>query len=136
MRARLSRRADRGETLIELIIAIAILGVCVVAIGSGIAGAVMVSGLNRDQADAGRVLHNYAETLEAATYTPCATTYALPTQTGFDAPTLDITYWNGSAFQATCPVGGDQGLQRVAITVTNTDGRVSQSLRVVLRNPS
>jgi Tfp pilus assembly protein PilE len=135
MRTRLSRMADQGETLIELVIAIAILGVCVVAIGSSVVGAVMISGLNRSQADAGRVLHNYAETLEAATYTSCATTYSLPTQTGFQAPTLNVAYWNGSTFQITCPGGGDQGLQRVTITVTNTDGRVSQSLRVVLRNP-
>jgi Tfp pilus assembly protein PilE len=134
MRARFSRCADRGETLIELIIAIAILGVCVVAIGSGVAGAVLVSGLHRDQADASRILHNYVEKLEATTYSSCATSYSLPQQTGFTAPSLSITYWNGTGFQATCPAGGDQGLQRVAITLTNTDQRVKQTLAVVLRS--
>lgn len=140
MRARLRERADRGETLIELIIAITILGVCVVAIGSGIAGAVLASGLHRQQADASRILHNYAETLEGATYNACTTTtpasYSLTQQSGFKAPTVTVTYWNGTGFQANCPATGDSGLQRVSIGLTTTDGRVGQTLAVVLRNPS
>ena len=140
MLARLRERADRGETLIELIIAITILGVCVVAIGSGIAGAVLASGLHRQQADATRILHNYAETLEGATYNACTNStpasYSLTQQSGFQAPTVTVTYWNGTAFQAGCPSGGDSGLQRVSINLKTTDGRVGQALSVVLRNPS
>jgi Tfp pilus assembly protein PilV len=146
MLARLRQRRDQGETLIELLIAIAILGVCVVAIGSGIAGAVMVSGLHRDQADATRILHNYVETLEAAPYDACTSshqaTYTLATQSGFAAPVLTVAYWDGSNFVAygagtsPCASNADTGLQRVTISLSNTDSRVSQSLSIVLRNPA
>ncbi len=86
-------RADRGETLIELVISIAILGICVVAIGAGIIGTVMISTVHRDQADASTILHNYAEALQATTYSACAgSTYSLPTVSGFAAPTISIAY--------------------------------------------
>jgi type II secretory pathway pseudopilin PulG len=125
--------SERGETLIELLIAITILGVCVVAIGASVAGAVLVSGLHRDQADAARILHNYAEQLQG-TYSNCATSYSLAQPPGFQVPSLDIAYWNGSGFQDNCP-SPDQGLQRVTIGVTSVDGRVSDALTIVLRSP-
>lgn len=140
MFTRLRHDAERGETLLELVVAIFILGVCVIAIGSGIAGSVMISGLHRQQADASRILHNYAESLEAGGYAPCAgavgASYSLPQQSGFNPPSVSIGYWNGSGFQAGCPGSGDQGLQQVTISLVNTDFRVGQSLTLVLRSPT
>jgi hypothetical protein len=132
---------DQGETLLELVIAITILGTCVVAIGAGIVGTVTISNIHRQQADASKVLHNYAEALEGTTYSPCpGAMYSLPTVSGFSSPTITISYWNKSltptaGFQPTCP-GTDQGVQRVKIDLANSDGRVSESLTVVLRNTS
>jgi type II secretory pathway pseudopilin PulG len=41
---------DRGESLLELIVAILILGTCVVAIGTGIALSIKISDVHRGQA--------------------------------------------------------------------------------------
>ncbi len=78
--------------------AIMILGVCVVAIGSGIALSVTISAVHRNQATAQDSLRNYAETLQNS-YTPCTATstpnYAtsLVAPPGFAAPTVVVDYW-------------------------------------------
>jgi type II secretory pathway pseudopilin PulG len=134
---------DQGETLLELIMAIAILGLCVVAIGSGIAMTITISVVHRKQATAQSALRNYAELLPQS-YAKCATsqTYAslLPVPSGFPAPTVVVNYWMPAAASfttnQTCPVGGDTGLQQVALTLTSTTGHVSESLVVDLRSQS
>jgi type II secretory pathway pseudopilin PulG len=142
---------DQGETLLELIIAITILGVCVVAIGSGIAMSITISALHRNQANAQDALHNYAETLQGL-YQAC-TTAATPTAfytqslaqlgpPGFGAPQVSVQYWmptggpsGTGAFAAACP-GTDQGLQQVTLTLASTTGTVTESLVVDLRSSS
>src|SRR4051794_7442840 len=77
MRARAAISDGRGETLLELIIAIMIMGVLVVAVGSGIAVSAKVSGLHRMQSEAGAFLHDYAESMQG-TYAQCGSV-ATPT---------------------------------------------------------
>jgi type II secretory pathway pseudopilin PulG len=140
MRGRLPAPGEVGETLLELVIAIAILGVSAIAIAGGIASSISMSSLHRQQSDAQRALRNYAETLQGSGYSPCTAGspagYSLPATSGFPAPAVTVTYWNGSAFQSGCPSGGDSGLQRVAISLADTTGRVSDHIAVVLRNSS
>jgi type II secretory pathway pseudopilin PulG len=140
---------DRGETLLELIIAIAILGVCVVAIGSGIAMSITISVLHRNQATAQDALHNYAETLQGS-YVAC-TGSTVPgygqsldrhtprfVPSNWPAPTAVVEYWlpGSAAFSTTCPPGGDTGLQQVALTQADATGKVSESLVVDIRSGS
>lgn len=134
MRARRRVGGERGETLLELIVAMGILGVAVVAIASGIAVSVAASRSHRDQANAGTYLHNYAEQVMSS-YTGCgASAPSLPAKTGFQAPVLSIKYWTGTAFGPdTCTT--DPGLQQVTIKLTSSDTRVSQSLIVIVRKP-
>src|SRR5262245_55540646 len=113
---RLRDRPERGETLLELMMAITILGVCVVAIGSGIAVSVAISSVHRDQATAQDSLHNYAEALQNF-YTPCSAgitpNYAadLVVPQGWPAPTVVVDYWQplSASFTTThtCPSAGD-----------------------------
>ena len=141
---------DRGETLLELIVAITILGVCVVAIGSGIAMSITVSALHRNQANAQAALHNYAETLPGL-YQPCTapvlplTYYAQQLSQlappGFAPPkVLAVLYWNpvaGSFYQGSgCPNGTDYGLEQVTLQLVSTSKTVSESLVVDLRSGS
>jgi type II secretory pathway pseudopilin PulG len=135
---------DRGETLIELLVTVVILGTAVVALVGGLALAVRVSDMHRKQATAGAAVRAFAEALQtmvAATptgYVDCAddTTYE-GTYTGAPAGYVpDVTavsYWDGAAFVATCTT--DTGVQRVSLTVASADGRASESLDVVLRKP-
>jgi type II secretory pathway pseudopilin PulG len=129
-----SVRDERGETLLELIVALGILGIAVVAVASGIAVSVVASGRHRDEANAGTYLHNYAEQVSAR-YTSCgASAPSLAAQTGFQAPSLSIKYWAGTAFgPSSCTT--DPGLQQVTIRLTSSDTRVSESLVVVVRKP-
>ena len=137
--------AERGETLLELIIAIAILGVCVVAIGSGIAVSITISAIHRNQATAQDSLHNYAELLQSS-YTPCTATatpnyvgsLAQLTPPGFATPTAVVDYWvpASGSFTHACPPGGDTGLQQVTLKLVSTAGNVSESLVVDLRSLS
>jgi Tfp pilus assembly protein PilV len=146
MKARLRVEGDRGETLLELIVAILILGTCVVAIGTGIALSIKISDVHRGQAIAQQYLHNDAELLQnTGTYTACtsATKPDYPAQLVLPAPQdggpwdvsqSDIKFWNGSAFASGCPLGGDPGLQQVTLTIKRADGLVAESLVLALRS--
>jgi prepilin-type N-terminal cleavage/methylation domain-containing protein len=136
--------ADRGDTLLELLVAITILGVCVVAIASGIAGSVRISAIHRSQATAGDWLHLSAEYLQSQ-YMPCTAgspmSYAskLSPPLGYVSPaTAPVMFWddaNGTFDLSNCPVA-DPGLQQVHLTLTSTGGQVAESLTVVLRSQS
>ena len=135
------RGRDDGETLIEILISIAILGIVVVGLGAAIAFAVRASGIHRGQAEASRYLHNYAETLQTK-YQPCADNpsaayvadlAALGTPTGYSAPTVDVAVWDGTSFGGSCQ-SPDPGLQRLTLTLTSTAGQGNESLVVVIRD--
>lgn len=135
--------ADRGETLIELLIAIVVLGVCVVSFGSSIAIGVQVSDRHRKQADAAAYVRNYAELIDSyvasghyVACVPSGTYTAATVGLGLDADytatqSAGLTY-SGSSW-GTCST--DNGAQRLTLTVSSTDGRASEALVVVIRKP-
>jgi type II secretory pathway pseudopilin PulG len=139
------RRDDRGETLIELMVAMAIMGTAVIALVGGIATSIRVSDVHRKHVNAGVYVRAFSEALERSMaaspsgYTDCASTstyqsvYTVPS--GYQATVVAVTYWNGSAFVGTCPGGGDVGVQRVTLQVGSTDGRASEQLAVIIRRP-
>lgn len=144
MRARFRRlRGEAGESLLELLIAITILGTCVVAIGSGVVLSVKISAIHRSQSTAAAFLHNYAETLQSS-YAKCSSgnppnyAAALPTPSGFNAPTATVAFWNttSNTFSGTSCPASDPGLQRVTLKLTSTDGFVTESLVVTVRDTS
>ncbi len=134
---------DRGETLIELLITIAIMGIAVVAILGAVLTAVGASSLHRSQVTAVNDLRSAAETLSrtAATgYTPCATSAQVATglPPGGGVTVAGVRYWNGSAFGSSCSAGSDQGLQQVTLQVTLASQfgpSYAQTLAVVVRKP-
>src|SRR5690349_17582143 len=105
MRARVA--ADRGETLLELGVALAILGMAVVAVVGGMSAAVMLSDVHRKQATAGVAVRDYAEAMQTAVanghYTACAAPAAgfvpFTAPTGYTKSVADIRFWNGTAWQ-------------------------------------
>jgi type II secretory pathway pseudopilin PulG len=142
MRRRPDVESERGDTLLELIVAIAILGVCVVAIGAGITLSVKMSTIHRNQATANAFLHNYAESLQSS-YATCSGGAALPDYTtglpvpsGFVAPTAAVSVWDATSARfvaaGTCPAT-DPGLQQVSLTLESADKYVKESLVVVVR---
>jgi type II secretory pathway pseudopilin PulG len=133
---------DQGETLLELIIAIAIMGIAVVAIVSGIVTSILMSNVHRKESSAGAYVRDYAEKIEnkvaAGGYVPNATTtsYAYtPTDTRYAASIKTVQCWTGSAWTG-CTVANDIGVQQLTLLVkTTADTRASESLVLVIRKP-
>jgi Tfp pilus assembly protein PilV len=128
------RPRDAGETLIEVVISIAIMGIAFVALMGGMLTAVSLSGLHRQQADVQLQLLSAVEQVKAAPYIPCAgnTSYTPPA-----GVTEVVEHWNGVTFGPTCyetivPVTYYKA-QRIKLTITTADGRVTRTLTIVKR---
>lgn len=135
---------ERGESLLELVVAIALMGVAVVAVMSGLTTTVLMSDVQRKQATAVATVRNYAEALQQYVadghYVACATasSYVVPgfsPPAGFTAKVVSgsVQYWTGVLWLPLCLP--DRGLQRLRISVASTDGRAAETLDVVLRKP-
>lgn len=136
---------DGGESVLELVIAVAIMGIAVVAIVSGIATSILMSDVHRKQATAGAYVRNYAEAVE--TYvasgnfnTTASPSYAAgtvgftPPPGGYVASVSSVTCWNDTTAQfGSCPTTA--AVQRVALTVASSDSRASEGLVVIVRQP-
>ncbi len=105
---------DAGVGLVELLVAIVLLGIGVVAILASYAGLIKLSVLHRDQGSTTNALTIAAESVAspATTYQACAGgntntgTYrtaldaALSAATNSTNVTFTVEYWNGTAFVA------------------------------------
>jgi type II secretory pathway pseudopilin PulG len=149
--ARLRRRwstpasSEAGETLLEVMVAMMVLGISVVAILGAFIVATRTGTFNNQQSAADLVLRDLAETLKGrgptsigsasydATYLPCETlslpgrgypAYTPPApNASYQATITKIEYLNGYSGTAPiwrdksqgCPAGGDQGLERLTL---------------------
>jgi hypothetical protein len=132
-------RSDSGETLIELIVAMAIMSTAVVAVLGCLVTGIMVSDIHRKQSTADVTLHNYAETItrtvDAGGYpTGCAAlTVSFTAPNGYSATITKVGYWTGSAWSNGCST--DSGLRQVTLQVASSDSRAVEQLVVVVRKP-
>jgi type II secretory pathway pseudopilin PulG len=136
---------ERGESLLELLIGLAIMSIAVVAVVGGLVSSIMASDIHRKQSTAGAAVRDYAENVEkyvAGTgYTSCASPSAYaPGTVGFSAPAgytasaVTMRYWSGTAWTAgSC--SSDLGLQQLTIQVASSDTRATEQLVLVLRKP-
>lgn len=135
---------DRGETLLELLIGLAILAIALVAVIGGLVASIAVSDIHRKQSTAGAAVRDYAENVEkfvaGAGYTACAAPSAYsPGAVGYTAPSgysataVTVRHWSGTAWVASpC---ADVGLQELTVQVASSDGRATEGLVVILRKP-
>ncbi|MEM1334646.1 MAG: type II secretion system protein [Actinomycetota bacterium] len=101
-------RADRGNTFVEILVAIALMGTIVVTVIGGIQGIIRASSTNEEQARVEAVLVSASDRLRAADYVPCpdldgdygflasaaAATVGWP---GSTVDVVDIEFWDASA---------------------------------------
>lgn len=138
------RAPDAGETLIEALVTIAILGIAVVVLLSAILIGVKTSVAHRKHAQAQGELRSWAERITSRAYVDCAdpVTFggpgALPE--GLSGNVIAVQYWDGTKFVPRGCAGpaGDKGLQKVSLRLHVADGIApgfTQDLDVVVRRP-
>ena len=126
-----ARTGERGETLVELLVALGILAFAVVTIMATMAVAIMMSSKHRQQTDANTYLVNAAENVKAAVYVECQNnpTYAhgltLPsgwsiTVSGASAVAQDVD--TGIVSLAACPGAVDTKVEQVNVRVDSPTG--------------
>jgi type II secretory pathway pseudopilin PulG len=137
---------DRGETLIELLVTVIIMGIAVVALVGGVAVSIRMSDIHRKQAAAGAYVRAFAEAIETyvtrpSKYAACAGTgtyasayTALDGDPTYTAMITAVTYWNDSSstFETHCT--SDTGVQKVSLRVT-AGNTVAETLDVIIRKP-
>ncbi len=129
LRDRRRTRGEDGSTLVELLVATAIMGIAVVTIVMAMAATFTSSAASRQSTNAAIVARDYAESVEiaaAATNAWCSASYS----TSYTPPS---GYTVTPVFGA-CPVGGQPQFQTVTITVTAPSG-ATETLRTVVRQP-
>ena len=142
---RTGRSQDRGESLIELLVAVMIMGTAVVAVVGGLGTAIMMSDIHRKQAAIAAHLKIFAANIDdavAATptrYVDCGDRFAYPDYAPgapYDADITQVLYWNGSAFVASCG-GADSGVQRLTLRVWSVagHGHADETVDLVIRKP-
>jgi len=151
---------EKGETLLEILIAVAIMGIATAAILGLFQGSIAASTIHKQQSVAGSLLDNFAEYMqeqgtapyidcpaETAAYTADMATFVALTQTSTSAVfepdsnkyQLSLTVaagqivvsGSGSSVTYGACTGPDQGVQLLTLTVSSTDSMVSETVQVV-----
>ena len=136
---------ERGETLLETLATVTILGITVVAVMFGLATAINLSRDHQDDADAAIVLTAAADAVKDATYVACpgVSTASYDPTAGIGLPThwsagnvtvTSVQGWNGSGFAACTAT--DRGMQLVTVAATSPDGKTAVHVDVVKRAPT
>lgn len=137
-------RSEDGSTLLEVLIAVVILGLAVTAVLGALATGVDMSAVDRAHARAEAVLRSYAEAVLAAPTANCPATYTFADEPG-DGVTVvplvasDVAYLvkgsNPASFVAACQTPALA--QRLTLRVTSTEERVGTlTLDIVKRASS
>lgn len=138
-------RSDRGETLIELVVAIAVMGIAGAAILGGLMMSIRTSVMHRNDATGGAYVRSFAEAIQsdvdAFGYKSCASAQsgyagvAVPDlPAGYTLAVTAVKSWNGSAWAA-CTADGIQRLDLKVTTTGDTEHKADETLTVILRQP-
>lgn len=139
---RLPRRDERGESLLELLMAVSIMGIALVAIVGGLVASILMTDIHRKQATAGMYVRDYAEAIANEVAAPegyqncaAASTYGsgFTATDGFTPSVVSVQYWDGSTWQPECAT--DSGLQQLTLQVRSQDSRATERVVIVVRKP-
>ncbi len=145
-------RSESGDTLVELLIAMAVIGLTAVALLSGFSTSLSASAEHRSLASIDTVLKSFVETAtyqlslqpQPPTTTPqftaCATasTYSsltTPPQNGYTASIAAVQYWNGSSWGASC-TANQSPPQPQLLTAQVTGHGATESLQFAVSDPA
>ncbi|MEA3019753.1 MAG: hypothetical protein QOI47_1277 [Actinomycetota bacterium] len=130
---------EAGETLVEVMMTVAIVSIAMVAIISGIGASIRFSGTHRSSANAGVAVLAAAEAVK--TYTGGAATCGTLTTATYASALSGVTNlppgWstsNLSISAASCVTVNGVSLPRVTVVATSSDGYSVESVDVVRRS--
>ncbi|MFQ6144211.1 type II secretion system protein [Streptomyces seoulensis] len=116
-------RGEEGETLVEVLVAVVLIGVAFVTILGGIGTAIVSSVTQQKVTTADSVVRSAAEKVVGDPYVSCARGYETPAPPAGYTVTVEVEYWDGvGAFGRPCPTA-DTGVQKVTLTVRSTGPR-------------
>jgi len=135
-------RGEAGESLAELLVAIAIVGIAVVVIVGSMAAAIGLSTQHRQQATGSTLLTSAADAVKSTGYLPCSPTApdyspALGTVTipsGYTVTVNNVRSLDTTGASVPCP-STDTKLELVTVSVKNPSG-VTTSVDVTKRTSS
>jgi prepilin-type N-terminal cleavage/methylation domain-containing protein len=117
-------RGRRGMTFIEVLIAVALLGVIVVTMMAGLSSIALATGHHRQQTTLELLVRSEAEYLKSQTYSPRPAAYASLSATGYTVSITQVQYWDPAS--GTWTAITDNGLQQISVTVTAPGGGSEQ----------
>jgi type II secretory pathway pseudopilin PulG len=117
-------RGEHGETLLELLITVMILGTAIVAVLAGIAVAANISDEHKKEVGVEVVLRDYAEAVAGSTYNGCAVptniAYTAPTGYALSAPVVTGCY-DGTSTSGGYGATGTGGVVRLRLEAHSSD---------------
>jgi type II secretory pathway pseudopilin PulG len=147
------KRSEAGDSLVEVLVAIVIIGLTATALLGALATSLTGSAEHRSYASIDTVLKSYAETakydiqLQPTTpwFADCASTttasyngHPLPSSppAHYTVGLASIQYWNGvtMSFDTACGVNDHTGYQQLTFTATGPNGFTQSMLVSVRRN--
>ena len=138
-------RGEEGETLVELTVTTVLLGLGIVALLTATITVIVSSSASKRRSIAGNEATTVVEAVQLADYVACAGTnsYAgalsgVPAP-GFQGTIVSVEHLQdadaaAAVFGPSCPGAGDQGVQRVTVSLVSIAGtRVEQEVTFVKR---
>lgn len=122
---------DRGDTLVEILAALMVLGIGITALLGGLVTNITATGVNRDQAQVSAILLSASEHVKSLGPLACGGGVVAvdPTEVPHESSTFSVSYGPATAFNATTPCSV---MYRVPVRVTGNGFDVS--LDVVKRS--
>jgi len=135
------QRSEAGDTLLEVLIALVVLGVASVALLVSFATSISASSTYRDVATLDSVLRTASEEVitqiqqqPAAMFASCGgaanVTFSLPT--GYTAAITAVEYWTGSSFGTACVPNAQQW---ITLSVTQTQNHRNATNNFIVDDP-
>ena len=139
-------RDDRGDTLVEVLIALTIMGILVAAVMTGFLSAAKNQSLHRSLALGETLTRSYIENVKShsTNYASCSAVYAPVTSAGYTTAVTSKGYWvrgtKPAVFSTPCSTatGGVPApdLQKLTVSVTDSRGAVVMTTDFSLRTTS